>query len=214
MANELEFKIRLDEVDFNNILWSMHDSMFTIKDIYQKDTIYTLPKDNNNENLLRIRKEDPDTVLTYKHLCFTKDTFIGCDEYETRDRLSIEANEVFSEVNKTFGLKADTNFKIKINELETYIEKVYKPFIIDKTILEKIRHEIVIFEANGKKITIALDKVTNLGYFLEIEYLSKENLSDNEKLEIRQFLEKLLHTLFNLQKIDIVKKGYLSMLKE
>jgi predicted adenylyl cyclase CyaB len=75
--------------------------------------------------------------------------------------------------------------------------------------IEKIKFNETYLWKKDKRVSIEINKVKNLGYFIEIEYLVQENEIEKAKSSIKKVLKEL-----NIRPEQINNKGYTKMLWE
>lgn len=210
MGKEIEIKAKIDNI--NKILsWLSSNAIFD-RVVYQEDILYDYtPKsfilDKTNlkaDEFMRIRRTDQKDILTHKII--RRDStgnFLYCDETETI--ININNYENIYNILSPFGIS-----KLSNNEC--------KDAITVGTIMEKNNFKELIRitkkrkEYHIKEFNIAVDEVSNLGDFIEIESL--QNVSDEALIHLIKNKEIELLKDMQISLENIVEKGYLDLIME
>jgi predicted adenylyl cyclase CyaB len=110
------------------------------------------------------------------------------------------------------GPKSDNVFILKIEKAESLkkiLKKILTQTIIVKKIREVYRHEISKTPSENSHIRIHLDKVKNLGNFLELELKTSKRTQKEDKTILENFAEKI-----GIKAEQLEKLSYADLLKE
>jgi predicted adenylyl cyclase CyaB len=119
---------------------------------------------------------------------------------KTKDKYEINFKQHLSYVN---GIHAKNEQEFTTSDINNFLNLI-KDFGFKKW-LTKIKHSEV-YEIN-KNFHIEINKVNNLGWFIEIEYLAKPNQIKPARTQISKVIKQL-----NLNKESIIKEGYTKLL--
>lgn len=109
---------------------------------------------------------------------------------------------------KDIVVKEEFEFYLKGKSEKDNLLELFKDLGFTKWV-EKIKSNETYLWKKDKKISIELNKVKNLGYFIELEYLGQENEIKKAKSQIRKVLNEL-----SIKQNQINNRGYTKMLWE
>lgn len=101
------------------------------------------------------------------------------------------------------GIHAKKESEFNVSDIKNFVELI-KDFGFRKWLRKEKLSEVYTIKKN---FHVELNKVKNLGWFLEVEYLAEEN----EIAEARREVVRIMR-LLGLKKKDVVKEGYTKML--
>lgn len=160
-----EKEVKIIEINREKIIQKLED--LGAKKIFEGDLIssyFDFPDNSiSNKGVLRIRKNDKETILTFKELIRKKEAKIA-EEHETK----IDNPEVITEILKGLGLK-------KIKELKKH-RISYK--------IKNIRFEIDKFPDIPIFLEIEAPSIEKINEFVEKLNLPKENIKSWTTMEI------------------------------
>lgn len=109
-----------------------------------------------------------------------------------------------NKISKAHGIHAKKETEFNVRDIKNFIDLI-EDFGFRKWLAKEKESEI--FEIN-KDFHIEINRVKNLGWFLEIEYLvKKEKEIDNARNKINKVIDEL-----GLSKEKVIEKGYTRML--
>ncbi len=210
MGKEIEIKAKIDNINKVSS-WLSNNATFD-RAVFQEDILYDfIPKsfiiDRKNlraDEFMRIRCTDQEDILTHKVI--RRDSagnFLCCDEVETI--ISQDNYENICNILSLFGIKNLDNNDCKDGvTLGTMMERNNFKELIRITKKRK--------EYHLKEFNIAVDEVSNLGCFIEIESL--QSTSDEKLIKIIKNKEIKLLRDIQISANNVIKKGYLDLIME
>lgn len=210
MRSEIEIKARIDNSK-NVLLWLSKHAKFQ-KSVYQTDTLYDFipssfvidPKTLRADEFMRIRCTDHEDLLTHKIIRRDQNkNFLCCDEYESiiQPQNLKEIQTILAPFNLT-GITGDD-----CNNARTLDNMLKRTQFEELIVITKERREYTFGE-----FSIAIDHVSNLGDFIEVESLQKTK--DEKIIKIIKNKEMKLLQDIKICSNNIVKKGYLDLIME
>lgn len=210
MSSEIETKAKIDNI--NNVsLWLSEHANFQ-RSVYQEDTLYDFipssfvidPTTLRSDEFMRIRCTNHEDLLTHKIIRRDQNkNFLCCDEYESV--IQPQNIEKIKKILAPFNILSITDKDCKnAKSLENLLKVGQFKELIK---IKKERKEYTLGEFN-----IALDHVSNLGDFIEVE--SIQRTSDEKLIKIIKNKELKLLQDIKICSNNIVKKGYLDLIME
>lgn len=210
LGKEIEIKAKIDNV--NKVSSWLSDNATFDRAVFQEDILYDfIPQsfilDQTNlkaDEFVRIRCTDQEDILTHKII--RRDStgnFLYCDEAETI--INQDNYKNICNILSPFGMGNLVNDDCKDGvTLGAMMEKNNFKELIRITKKRK--------EYHLKEFNIAVDEVSNLGCFIEIESLQR--VSDEKLIKIIKNKEIKLLRDIQISTNDVVKKGYLDLIME
>lgn len=210
MGKEIEIKAKIDNL-VKVSSWLSNNAVFD-KAVFQKDIFYDfIPRsfilDQTNlkaDEFMRIRCTDQGDILTHKIIRRDLNgNFVCCDENETI--INQDKHESICNILSPFGIR-----KLCNNDCQNGI--TLGAMMERNNFKELIRMIKKRKEYHLKEFNIAVDEISNLGCFIEIESL--QNVSDERLINIIKNKEMKLLKDIQISEDNVVKKGYLDLVME
>lgn len=210
MGKEIEIKAKIDNINKVS-LWLSNNAIFD-RAVFQEDVLYDfIPRsfvlDQTNlkaDEFVRIRHTNQDDILTHKII--RRDSignFLYCDEAETV--INQDNYENICNILSPFGIdNLDHNDCKNGVSLGAIMKRNNFKELIKITKKRK--------EYHLKEFNIAIDEVSNLGAFIEIESL--QSVSDEKLIKIIKNEEIKLLRDIQISAKNIVDKGYVDLIME
>ncbi len=210
MEKEIELKAKIDNIR-EVLLWLSNNAVFK-RSVFQEDILYDfVPRSFvldkvtlKSDEFMRIRCTKKEDFLTHKIIHRDQDNnFLYCDEKE-----SVITKENVHEICKILSVFGVQN----INKENCQNGRSLGFFMEENNFKELIRITKKRKEYLLKEFNIAIDEISNLGYFIEIESL--QNTLDERFIKIIKNKEIELLKNIQISSKNIINKGYLDLIME
>jgi adenylate cyclase, class 2 len=182
---EIETKIRLNESQVNELKKRIKEIGIFEKKVEKIDNYFAIPRKNKKypKKAFRIRTLGDKYQINFKK---------PLKKYWTKEIV----------------VKQEFEFYLNGKQEKDSLIKLFSDLGFTKWI-EKTKSNETYLWKKDKRVSIELNKVKNLGYFIEIEYLAAESEIEKAKAQIKKVLKEL-----NIKPEQINNKGYTKMLWE